>query len=131
MKHDDPLLTPPEGYPAHTDDVDEKLKRNLRLAQRTRWVLVTAVFMLLIGAVIFLSITAASQQRELAASCEVWSILAPQPVTVNPATGRPTPLSVSIIAAARQAYEGQHCGPPLSADPSVVKWARIFNIPLP
>lgn len=131
MKKDDPLLTPPEGYPAHTDEVDEKLKRNLRLAQRTRWVLVIAVFTLLIGAVTFLSVLLLNQQNELSSSCQVWKILSPLPVSNNPSTGRPTQLSVSIIAGARNAYEGQHCGPSLPADPSVSHWARIYNIPLP
>lgn len=131
MRHDeDPLLTPPEGIPRHTDEVDEKLKKNLRLAQRTRWVLVIAVFTLLAGAVVAQTILLLGQQQELNASCQVWRTLAPLPVSVNPQTGQPTRLSVSIIASARQAYAGQHCGNLPSADPTVVKWARVFHIPL-
>lgn len=130
MKEDDPLLTPPEGIPRHTDEIDEKLQKNLKLAHRTRWVLVVAVFTLLVGAVVAQTILLLNQQNELNSSCQVWRTLSPQTVTVNPVTRQPTRLSVAIIAASRAAYNGQHCGTLPPADPVVIHWAHVFNIPL-
>lgn len=130
MNDKDPLLTPPEGIPRHTDEVDVKLQRNLQLAHRTRWILVAAVFFLLIGAVAVQTFLLVGQQNELNSSCQVWRTLSPQTVTVNPVTRQPTRLSVAIIAASRSAYTGQHCGDLPPADPVVVRWAHKFGIPL-
>lgn len=129
MKSSEP--TPPEGFPRATDEIDVKLQKNLQQAHRVRWMLVGAVICFLVAAIVFLSFTLADQQRELKASCLIWGSLTTLPVTVNPQTGQATRLSVTIIAGAREAFDGQKCGEMSAADPTTIKWAHIYHIRLP
>jgi hypothetical protein len=124
----EPEAPPP---PRKVDDVDALLTRNLRSAHRIRWIMVAAVFTLMAGAIAAMALVIAQQQDELHSSCYVWRILSPQPVTIMKGATRPTPLGVSLIAGARDAFAGQRCGNLPPADPSLVKWAKFYGIPLP
>lgn len=77
----------------------------------------------------------AAEQKAIEAGCSFWEPLVSLPVTVVPGQTKPTKLSVRILAGARIGYAGQ-CRPPrwpqiTPADPSLVKWARIYDISMP
>lgn len=72
-----------------------------------------------------------SDEARLLSACDFYRPLTPLPVSVNPASGKPTELSVSIIAGAREAYIGQGCGRIPAAAPSVIKWAAYYHIRMP
>lgn len=77
-----------------------------------------------------------AQNKAISAACDFWYPLTSLPVTTNITTGKPTELSVRIIAGARESYNGQCVNipgrPPLPpADPSVTRWAKIYGIALP
>lgn len=73
-----------------------------------------------------------AQEKAISAACDFWYPLTSLPVTVNAATGKPTPLGVQIIAGARESYAGQCAGaghpqmPP--PDPTLVKWAAYYHL---
>lgn len=76
----------------------------------------------------------AAQQKAISAACDFWYPLTALPVTTSITTGRPTALSVHIIAGARESYAGQCHSPypPLPPpDPSLTRWAKVYRIPLP
>ena len=77
----------------------------------------------------------AAEQKAIEAGCSFWQPLVSLPVTIVPPANKPTKLSVRILAGARIGYAGQ-CRPPrwpliTPADPSLVKWAKIYRISMP
>lgn len=77
----------------------------------------------------------AAQQKAIEAGCSFWAPLVSLPVTIVPPANKPSKVGVQILAGSRIGYAGQ-CHPPNwapmpPADPSLVKWARIYHIPLP
>lgn len=70
-------------------------------------------------------------ERQIQADCNVYARLAPLPVTLNITTGRPTLLSVQLISDSRVAWTAKGCTGTLAApDPSFVKWASFYHLPL-
>jgi hypothetical protein len=80
------------------------------------------------------AVAEAKLQKAISASCNLWLPLTALPVTIPAGMKRPTPLSVHLIAGARESYAGQCQNdghPPLPPpDPSLVKWAGIYHIPV-
>ena len=76
----------------------------------------------------------AAQQKAIEAACSFWQPLVSLPVTVMPPLTKPTKVGVQILAGARAGYAGQchtpHWAPMPPPDPSLVKWARFYHIPL-
>lgn len=77
-------------------------------------------------------VTDASNQV-IAKACDFWYPLTGLPVTTVTGQSHPTKLSIEIITGARESYEGQ-CNPPHPPmpppDPSLVKWAGFYHIPV-
>lgn len=73
-----------------------------------------------------------AQQKAIRAACDFWYPLTGLPVTLNEATGKPTELSVQLIVGARESYAGQCAGGRaiLPADPTLVKWAAYYHLPV-
>lgn len=117
---------------------DPDLLQAARRFHRIRWAAVAALAAIVAAAIAIGADILASQDNQLRrdetrllSSCDFYRPLTPLPVTVNPATGKPTALSVSIIAGAREAYVGQGCGRIPPAAPSVIKWAAYYHIRMP
>lgn len=78
----------------------------------------------------------AALQKSIASDCDFWYPLTSLPVTVNITTGKPTELSVQIITGARESYAGQctddgvHRPPLPPPDPSLIRWARYYHLPV-
>ena len=150
----------PDGEPRPVAEIDEDLFDYLKPLHRARWALLTGFGCLLMAVVIILSLLyardhqqlhdeqllAARQQqlitaqaadlaaegKRIRASCGFWAGLAGLPATpASPRPGaRPTRTAVVIIAGSRDAYQGQGCGKLAPPDPSLVRWARFYHIPV-
>ncbi len=71
-------------------------------------------------------------ERRLQSSCRWYHDVGSAPVSVNPATGQPSPLGVAIIVDARITFRGQGCPGRLSRPGRRLrKWARRFGLPPP
>jgi hypothetical protein len=71
-------------------------------------------------------------ERRITASCAFQHTLGVAPLSIQPSTGQPTALGVTIIVEARQAFRGQGCPGKLSAPSrSLVHWAAYFHLPAP
>lgn len=69
-------------------------------------------------------------QHDAASSCRFFADLAGVPITVSPATGRPSLLGVQIVSDSRLAWRGLGCPgtlPPPSA--SFAQWAKYYHLP--
>jgi hypothetical protein len=76
----------------------------------------------------------AAEDKAISAGCSFWQPLVSLPVTIVAPANKPSKVGVQILAGARIGYVGQ-CHPPewppmSPADPSLVKWAKIYHIPL-
>lgn len=77
----------------------------------------------------------AANERAIASSCDFLRPLTGLPVTIVASTGKPSELSIQIITGAREQYAAQ-CHPPFVTqplpppDPSLVKWAEYYHIPV-
>jgi hypothetical protein len=107
-------------------------------ANRRSLELTTLIVVLFLVAMLFSVITRNQAERAatraISAACDFWEPLTSLPVTIPAGSKKPTQLSVKIITGARESYEGQCAGdghPPLPPpDPSVVKWAALYHLPV-
>lgn len=114
-----------------TAELDRQLKALLRGSRRVQAAAVAAIAAILVGAIVYLLVALAQDSARIAASCHFWSDLGAAPVTVSPATGKPSLLGVTIVSDARVAWHGNGCAgilPP--PKPSFVRWAKAFGLPV-
>lgn len=77
-----------------------------------------------------------AEQKAITAACDFWYPLTSLPVTIVAGQTKPTELSVKIIAGSRESYAGQcldggvHRPPLPPPDPSLVKWAHYYHLPV-
>lgn len=72
-----------------------------------------------------------SLEKQLHADCGWYGHIASLPVTVPPGAKRPTVLSVRLISDSRVAWHARGCpGPVPPPDPSLVKWAAYYHLPI-
>jgi hypothetical protein len=117
--------------PDESADLDAQLKALLRRNRRVQRAAEALIALVLVGAVTYLLVALAQDSARIAASCHFWSDLGPAPVTVSPATGKPSLLGVRIISDSRVAWHGQDCGGVLPPpDPSFVRWAKYYRLPV-
>lgn len=107
-------------------DFRERITGNRRSLQLTGLILILFLINLF-----WSSHNASIQSGQISAACNFWRPLAPLPVTVVKGTAKPTRVSVTLIAGARDAYARQCPGKIPPADPSLVKWAAYYHVPLP
>lgn len=139
-------------------DPGPAITQAINRSNRTRWWLTLAVAAVIIGALMTLGVFAAADQAKLnddtrqlhadttalartraalevalarqRASCGFYHDLTPLPITTGP-TGKASRLGVQIVSDSRATYVGQGCPGPLPPpDPSFVRWARYFGIPI-
>ena len=137
------------------EDLDRQLAALVKRSRRLLWFIISVIgFVLLaaMGVVAVLFVTSIQQRHEIgqlitqsareqqqlttvtqllhAGNCTFDRDLASAPVSINPATGKPSTLGVSIVADAHNAYVDIHCDGSLPPNPSLQHWAAIFHIPL-
>jgi hypothetical protein len=122
--------SPAEEEPRPVTDLDEHLSATLTAVHRARWIFLASLGAVLVAAVIILGVVVHQQQSALRASCHWWRVLAPVPVTIVPPARKPSVLSVTLIAGAREAYAGQRCGHLPPAAPSLRRWAAYYHVPV-
>lgn len=102
-----------------------------RAAHRMGRALIILFFIILVVCGISLGFTATSfnaAEKHTESACDFWRDLAGLPVTILSSTGKPSELSISIIAHSRTAFRGSGCTGPLPPpDPSFKKWAPYFH----
>jgi hypothetical protein len=103
---------------------------------RARWVTLFAVGLMLAAGIVVLTFIALSQkaqitrqQTEIQSSCGFYRPLTgitPIPV---PGTGKPSRLSVQIVAGSRSAYAGEHCQPAIGVpSPQLRRDEQVYRI---
>jgi hypothetical protein len=117
--------------PPPVAQLDETVVRAIRSVHRARWIFLLAVVAAMAAAVGMLGWQDWQQHRQLHASCQFWSLLAPLPITVVPPARRPSELGVLLVADSRDAFAGQQCGTLPPAAPSLLHWAAYYGVPLP
>lgn len=125
-----PAALTSEGEPRPVADLDEGLLDQLRPLHRIRWIALVGYVLLVTVAVIVLAVLFMQQSNEIRASCQFFNGLAPLPAAPAAGAAKPTKTAVIIIAGSRRAYAGEGCGKPPPPDPSLIKWARIYGVPL-
>ncbi len=72
----------------------------------------------------------ALQHRQQLKLCKFNADLGGAPIAVNPATGKPSLLGVTIVSDARVAWHGLGCPGRLTPpSPSFRRWARFYHLP--
>ena len=120
-----------EDSPRAVTDVDDLIHQSLRDFHKARWLTLAGSIAVLCAAIITLGVLYVQQDARLRASCQLWRTLAPLPVATAPNAPRPSKLSITLVASAREAYAGQGCGHLPAADPSVTRWAPFYKIRVP
>lgn len=110
----------------------DKGEPGMTAATRRAFVVLTLIVFGLSAAALYIGVRQVNAfNTALHAQCRFDSDIGGAPITVNPATGKPSKLGVQIVTDARTAYEGLHCPgilPP--AAPSLLKWARYYRLPV-
>jgi hypothetical protein len=146
-QHDPAAMTPAQAVAdkadrdASEDRRDEQEKRRVAavIAGNRRSLQLTALILVLFLIDFFWSshtqvVSEQDSQAVIAKACDFWYPLTSLPVTVLRPGGRPSELSVRIIAGARESYDGQcrdsERRPLPPPDPSFAKWARVYHVPV-
>ena len=95
------------------------------------FIFLTLLTLLLAAAGLITGVREISGLREaVTASCKFDADLGSAPISLNPATNKPSLLGVTIVSDARVAWHGLHCpGALTAADPSFIRWARYYRLP--
>jgi hypothetical protein len=110
---------------AQDRQADDTAARRRNDSRKIGWILGVALTVLLAAAAANLYLTL----TRTAAACNFYQDLSGIPVAVSATTGKPSELSVGIVAHAREAFRGSGCAgilPPPA--PSFVKWAPYYHL---
>lgn len=117
--------------PDESADLDAQLKVLVRRSRRLLNTVVAVFGLLLAVAVIYLGVRLAEDSARIAASCHFAADLGGAPITVSPATGKPSLLGVRIISDSRVWWHGQHCTGPLPPPAASFRhWATFYKLPV-
>jgi hypothetical protein len=93
-------------------------------------VLFALAFLVAVAAVTGVVTEVSALQREVRSQCKFDADLAGVPVSLNPATNKPSVLGIKIVSDSRVAWRQAGCPGTLPApSPSFTRWARFYHLP--
>lgn len=117
--------------PRPVGEIDTELAATLVRFHKLRWWAVVALAVVMAIAITVGAVTLTHQQRQLVASCSLYSDLGTLSVKPTPPIKKPSQAIVTIVVDARRAYLGE-CGPYIPpASASLLYWARFYHLQIP
>jgi hypothetical protein len=127
------LFTGKKGDTGDTGDTGERGERGEGITVGAlRAVIFLFMFASLVGVfnLWWTSRQVGAQHHSVIAQCKFDYDLSGLPVTLNPATGKPSLLGVQIVSDSRVAWRGLGCPGRLAPPaPSFARWARYYHLP--
>lgn len=121
--------------PSPVAALDDHYQRDRMNAHRMRWLSVSALIVVLIGVVCFLTSLVLSsqrqidvQQREISSSCAIWRTVGVVPPSPATPTSAPSLEGVTILVEARNTFLGEECGTLPPPSPRLLFWAAHYHL---